>query len=34
LLRLPLDGSTTRAQLIGSLRGARVEVISGAGMVS
>ena len=32
-LRLPLDGSTTQAQLLGSLRGARVEVISGAGAV-
>jgi hypothetical protein len=32
-LRLPLDGSTTQAQMLGSLRGARVEVISGAGAV-
>ena len=32
-LRLPLDGSTTQAQMLGSLRGARVEVISGAGVV-
>src|SRR5688572_884060 len=32
-LRLPLDGSTTQAQMLGSLRGARVEVISPAGSV-
>jgi hypothetical protein len=32
-LRLPLDGSTTQAQMLGSLRGARVEVISGVGAV-
>ncbi len=33
-LRLPLDGSTTQAQLLGSLRGARVEVFSGTGAVT
>ena len=33
-LRLPLDGSTTQAQMLGSLRGARIEVISGAGAVA
>jgi hypothetical protein len=32
-LRLPLDGSTTQAQMLGSLRGARVEVSSGTGLV-
>jgi hypothetical protein len=32
-LRLPLDGSTTQAQMLGSLRGARVEVSSAAGAV-
>jgi hypothetical protein len=32
-LRLPLDGSTTQAQMLGSLRGARVEVISGVGAI-
>jgi hypothetical protein len=30
-LRLPLDGSTTQAQMLASLRGARVEVTSGDG---
>ena len=32
-LRLPLDESTTQARMLGSLRGARVEVTSGAGAV-
>jgi hypothetical protein len=32
-LRLPLDESTTQAQMLGSLRGARVEVSSGTGAV-
>ncbi len=32
-LRLPLDQRTTALQLLGSLRGARVEVTSGAGLV-
>ena len=32
-LRLPLDQSTTQAQMLGSLRGARVEVSSGTGLV-
>jgi hypothetical protein len=32
-LRLPLDESTTQARMLGSLRGARVEVTSGTGAV-
>jgi len=32
-LRLPLDESTTQARMLGSLRGARVEVTSGAGAI-
>ena len=32
-LRLPLDGSTTQAQLLGSLRGARVEVSAPTGAI-
>lgn len=32
-LRLPLDESTSQAQMLGSLRGARVEVSSGTGAV-
>jgi hypothetical protein len=32
-LRLPLDESTTQVQMLGSLRGARVEVSSGTGAV-
>jgi hypothetical protein len=32
-LRLPLDGSTTQAQMLASLRGAHVEVSSGTGLV-
>jgi hypothetical protein len=32
-LRLPLDESTTQARMLGSLRGARVEITSGAGAV-
>jgi hypothetical protein len=33
-LRLPLDASTTQVRMLGSLRGARVEVTSGAGNVT
>src|SRR6185503_9948260 len=33
-LRLPLDASTTQVRMLGSLRGARVEVTSGAGAVT
>jgi hypothetical protein len=33
-LRLPIDGNTTQAQLLASLRGARVEVTSSSGAVS
>jgi hypothetical protein len=32
-LRLPLDESTTQARMLGSLRGARVEITSGTGAV-